>query len=316
MPEYVYFNDFIWAAGLVLSLALSPLLPGVINKTKAFFAGRKGPRLLQLYYDMAKLLRKESVYSTTSGGLVRLSPLCNLAALFSAMLFLPYAFCNSPLSFGGDVLLFLYLLGFARVMTVLGALDTGSSFEGMGASREIQFSALAEVVFLCIVAFFIMLTGSVSLSRMLNSTGTTAWIVSGTSILLTAGAIFIVMLSETCRVPFDDPETHLELTMIHEAMILDHGGPDLALIHYGAAVKLWLLATFFITALLPAGLFVGLSGALIYFAAIFATAVIIGIVESVMARFRFLKVPQMLMAALCLAVIAIVLLLIFEGTIQ
>lgn len=316
MPEYAYFNDFIWAAGLTLSLALCPLLSGIINKVKAFFAGRKGPPLFQLYCDMAKLLRKESIYSSTSGGLVRLAPICSLAALFSAMLFLPYALCNSPLAFGGDVLLFLYLLGFARIATVLGALDTGSGFGGMGASREVQFSALAEVVLLAIAVFFVMLTGSISLSGMLNSMGTAAWAVSGTSLLLAAGAIFIVMLSETCRVPFDDPETHLELTMIHEAMILDNGGPDLALIHYGAALKLWLLASFFATAILPAGHFVGLTGAAVYFGVIFLTAAAIGVVESVMARFRFLKVPQMLMTALCLAVIAIVLMLIFEGSVQ
>ena len=265
---------------------------------------------------MAKLLRKESVYSSTSCGFVRLAPLCGLAATFCAMLFLPYAFCNSPLAFGGDVLLFLYFLGFARVTTVLGALDTGSSFEGMGASREVHFSALAEAVFLCIVVFFIMLTGSISLSGMLNSMGIAAWTVSGTSLLLVGGAIFIVMLSECCRVPFDDPETHLELTMIHEAMILDNGGPDLALIHYGAALKLWLLASFFVTAVMPFGVFSVLSSIPLYFGAVFATAAVIGVVESVMARFRFLKVPQMLMTALCLAVIAIVLMLIFEGSVK
>ena len=261
-------------------------------------------------------VRKESVYSSTSCGFVRLAPLCGLAATFCAMLFLPYAFCNSPLAFGGDVLLFLYFLGFARVTTVLGALDTGSSFEGMGASREVHFSALAEAVLLCIVVFFIMLTGSISLSGMLNSMGLAAWTVSGTSLLPVGAAIFIVMLSECCRVPFDDPETHLELTMIHEAMILDNGGPDLALIHYGAALKLWLLASFFVTAVMPFGVFSVLSSIPLYFGAVFATAVAIGVVESAMARFRFLKVPQMLMTALCLAVIAIVLMLIFEGSVK
>lgn len=316
MEELSYLNDFIWGGALVLSLALCPLLPGIINKVKAFFAGRRGPHVLQLYYDMAKLLRKESVYSSTSCGFVRLAPLCGLAATFCAMLFLPYAFCNSPLAFGGDVLLFLYFLGFARVTTVLGALDTGSSFEGMGASREVHFSALAEAVLLCIVVFFIMLTGSISLSGMLNSMGLAAWTVSGTSLLPVGAAIFIVMLSECCRVPFDDPETHLELTMIHEAMILDNGGPDLALIHYGAALKLWLLASFFVTAVMPFGVFSVLSSIPLYFGAVFATAVAIGVVESAMARFRFLKVPQMLMTALCLAVIAIVLMLIFEGSVK
>ena len=312
-PEYAYLNDFIWGAGITLSLILCPLLPGVIARVKAFFAGRKGPRLLQLYFDLAKLLRKESVYSSTSAGLVRLMPLCVLASLLCALLFLPCALCNSPLAFGGDVLLFFYLLGSARVAMVLGALDTGSSFEGMGASREMQFSAFAEMVLLGAAAFFVMLSGSFSLSGMLNSMGSAAWTVSGTSLLLVGLALFIVMLSECCRVPFDDPETHLELTMIHEAMILDVGGPDLALMQYAAALKLWMFASFLAPALLPAGCFAGLSGVPVYFCTVFLIAGAVGCVESVMARFRFRKVPQMLLAALGLVLIAMVLLLVFEG---
>lgn len=313
-PEYAYLNDFIWGGGVVLSLLLCPLLPGVINKVKAFFAGRKGPRLFQLYYDLSKLVRKEGVFSSTSAGVIRLMPLCVPAALLCAMLFLPSALCNSPLAFSGDVLLFFYLLGFARVATVLGALDTGSSFEGMGASREIQFSVFSEMVLFGAAVFFVMLSGAFSLSGMLNSMGPAAWTVSGTSLLLVGGALFIVMLAECCRVPFDDPETHLELTMIHEAMILDVGGPDLALIQYSAALKLWIFASFLVTALLPAGCFAGLNGVPVYFCGVFLTAGAVGCVESVMARFRFLKVPQMLLAALCLVLIAVVLLLVFEGS--
>ena len=239
-------------AGTLGALVLSPLLPGIINKVKAFFAGRKGPRVLQTYYDIFKLLKKESIKSSTSGGLVRLGPVLNLAALIMALLLLPNAMMLSPFSFNGDVILFLYLLGFGRMMTVLGALDTGSSFEGMGASREMQFSALAEIAFLTVAAFLAILTRSMMLSEMLrcNSGDFTTW--SAPAILLTAFALLIVLLAENCRVPFDDPETHLELTMIHEAMVLDNGGPDLALIHYGASLKLWLLTVFFVSVLLPA----------------------------------------------------------------
>ena len=152
-------------AGTLGALVLSPLLPGIINKVKAFFAGRKGPRVLQTYYDIFKLLKKESIKSSTSGGLVRLGPVLNLAALIMALLLLPNAMMLSPFSFNGDVILFLYLLGFGRMMTVLGALDTGSSFEGMGASREMQFSALAEIAFLTVAAFLAILTRSMMLSE-------------------------------------------------------------------------------------------------------------------------------------------------------
>ena len=299
-------------AGTFGALVLSPLLPGIINKVKAFFAGRKGPRVLQTYYDIFKLLKKESIKSSTSGGLVRLGPVLSLAALIMALLLLPNAMMLSPFSFNGDVILFLYLLGFGRMMTVLGALDTGSSFEGMGASREMQFSALAEIAFLTVAAFLAILTRSMMLSEMLrcNSGDFTTW--SAPAILLTAFALLIVLLAENCRVPFDDPETHLELTMIHEAMVLDNGGPDLALIHYGASLKLWLLSVFFVSVLLPADL-CGYTAVLIQFAAVFLTSVLVGVIESTMARFRFLKVPQMLLTAFALALVAIAMLFIFPA---
>ena len=215
---------------------------------------------------------------------------------------------HSPFAFSGDILLFIYLLGFSRASTVLGALDTGSSFEGMGASREVQFSALAEGAFLCIAGFLVVLTGSFTLSGQLNGFDSTAWIHSGTSMLLISLAFFLV--------PFDDPETHLELTMIHEAMILDYGGPDLALVLYGSALKLWLLASFLVMLVLPLEAFAGPLNMLLYFCAVFLTALLIGLVESVMARFRFLKVPQLLSGALCISIVAIIFMLVFERVVK
>ena len=302
----------LWCLSAVLSLVLCPLLSGIINKVKAFFAGRRGPSIFQLYYDIRKLLRKGSVYSSTATHVLCLAPLCSLAALFGCVLLLPFGMNHSPFAFSGDILLFIYLLGFSRASTVLGALDTGSCFEGMGASREVQFSALAEGAFLCIAGFLVVLTGSFTLSGQLNGFDSTAWIHSGTSMLLISLAFFLVMLSEACRVPFDDPETHLELTMIHEAMILDYGGPDLALILYGSALKLWLLASFLVMLVLPLEAFAGPLNMLLYFCAVFLTALLIGLVESVMARFRFLKVPQLLSGALCISIVAIIFMLVFE----
>lgn len=301
----------LWFAGFGAALLLSPLLGGIINKVKAFFAGRKGPRILQLYYDMAKLLKKGSIRSTTSGGLVGVFPLLNVTALLTAALLLPFAFAASPFSFEGDILLFLYLLGFGRVITTLGALDTGSSFEGMGASRELQFSVLAELAFLGIAAFLVIETKEYALSTMLTGTHAGLHILAE---ICAAFALFIVLLAESCRVPFDDPETHLELTMIHEAMVLDNGGPGLAFIHYGASLKLWMLSTFLVSMLLPgctayASPWIGL---ILQIAVIFCVAVLIGILESTTARYRFLKVPQMLLAAFAFSAAAL-LLLIFQG---
>jgi formate hydrogenlyase subunit 4 len=304
-------NLVFWICGLLATWILAPLLIGIINKTKAFFAGRRGPHWLQLYFDIIKLLRKENVVSTTSGGLVHIAPAINCAILLTASLLLPYFGTASPFSFHGDILLFLYMLATARVFTVLGALDTGSSFEGMGASREVQFSALAEVAFFGVVAFLILRSNGISLSDILTYNGGTTHQLEGTALILSAAALFILLLSENCRVPFDDPETHLELTMIHEAMVLDNGGPGLAAIHYSAALKLYLFAQIMISMLMPAcRTFTNLQAAFVNVAGVFLVAVIVGVIESTMARYRFLKVPQMLLTALALAVMAIALLLV------
>ena len=304
--QFVY-----WAISAILSLILAPLVPGIINRVKAFFAGRRGPSFFQLYYDIAKLLKKGCVYSSTSTRILRLTPVASLAALLGCTLLMPFGMNTSPLAFTGDILLFIYLLGFSRIAGVLAALDTGSSFEGMGASREMQFSALAEGAFLAVTGFLVILTGKFSLTETLNGFTFGAWSYSGTAMLLTAFAFFLILLVEACRVPFDDPETHLELTMIHEAMILDYGGPDLAMILYGAALKMWLLATFLVLLILPSGMMATWQNILVYFAAIGIVAVLIGIVESVMARFRFLKVPQFINVATALAVLAIIFMIVF-----
>ncbi|OQA85776.1 MAG: Hydrogenase-4 component C [Lentisphaerae bacterium ADurb.Bin242] len=309
-------SQFAWGICFLLSLILCPLYPAVINRTKAFFAGRHGPRFLQVYYDIYKLLRKGSVYSRTATDLLRLAPMAVLGTLLTAALLLPFGMAEAPLAFSGDIILFFYLLAFARAMMVLGALDTGSSFEGMGASREMQFSVFTEGAVFCILAFLVLLTGRLHLTGVLNGFDVDAWIVSGTSMLFVAAAFFIVMLSESCRMPFDDPETHLELTMIHEAMILDYGGPDLGIILYSSSLKLWMLSSFFVMLVLPVSSGDILSNILAYFSGMTLTAVGIGVLESILARFRFLKVPQMLIGAFCIALAGIILMLVFEGGIQ
>jgi formate hydrogenlyase subunit 4 len=230
-----------------------------------------------------------------------------------AALLLPLGIVNSPLAFQGDVILFFYLLGTARLLTVWGALDTGSSFEGMGASREAHFSALAEAAIFGIISFLVLLTGRCE-TDILTFTGFSnpRYL---TSMLLCAGAFFIVLLVENCRVPADDPDTHLELTMIHEAMVLDYAGPDLAAILYGSALKLWLFTAFLVALLMPAGNWNIWEYSSVFAAGIFIITVLVGCTESCMARYRFLKVPQMLTGALCIALLAVFFLIFFEGVI-
>src|SRR5262249_25388796 len=160
-----------------------------------------------------------------------------------ALALLPFGGVPALLSFPGDVVLFAYLLGLARFFTVLAALDTGSSFEGMGASREVTFSALAEPALFLGLATIARHTDTLSLSGMFGVTTGASWHHTGPALALVAAAFIVIFLAENARIPVDDPTTHLELTMIHEVMVLDHSGPDFAFILYSSALKLWLLGT-------------------------------------------------------------------------
>ncbi len=294
---------------LLLALLMPPLLLGVIGKTKALFAGRVGAPFLQPYHDIVRLLRKGSVFSDTTTWIFRAGPVVTLAATAVAALLVPLGNHASPVSFAGDMILFAYLFGLSRFFTTIAALDTGSSFEGMGAAREVTFSCLAEPTLFFALITLARMSGSLSLSPMLTHASGGDWLKAGASLLLLVGALFIVLLAENCRIPFDDPTTHLELTMIHEVMVLDHSGPDFGLILYGAAMKLMVMGTLVVNFIMPPStgdLFVD---AAFYTAALLALAVGIGLVESGMARLRLLKVPQLLIGTSLLSFFALVLLL-------
>jgi formate hydrogenlyase subunit 4 len=290
----------------LLALIAAPLLLGVINRTKAWFAGRVGPPLLQPYFDLWKLLHKGAVYSRTTTWVFRAGPTIGLSAVILALTLVPFGGAPALGAFPGDLLLFAYLLGLARFFTVIAALDTGSSFEGMGASREVLYSALCEPALLLGLAAVARETEQLSLSSM-HAGIAALWGGAGLTLALVAMALLIVLLVENCRIPIDDPNTHLELTMIHEVMVLDHGGPDLAFILYGAALKFWLLGSLLIGMLLPPGSgFLILDSALALMAML-GLAVLVGVIESSMARLRLVRVPQLLVGATALAVLAILL---------
>ena len=290
---------------LLLGLVTAPLLLGVINRTKAFFAGRKGQPLVQPYRDLGKLLRKGAVYSRTTTWLFRAGPVVGLAAVVVALALVPLGGVPALLTFPGDLVLFAYLLGLARFFTVTAALDTGSSFEGMGASREVLFAALAEPALLLGLAAVARETGTLSLSEMYGESA--VWARAALPLALVTAALAVVLLAESCRIPFDDPNTHLELTMIHEVMVLDHGGPDFAFIQYGAALKLWLFSSLLVGLVVPVHsgfLWVDTAAQL---GGLLILAVLVGVVESSMARLRLLRVPPLLVGAVVLAALAFVL---------
>jgi formate hydrogenlyase subunit 4 len=309
-----------WRAWLppLCALVFAPLFAGVVNRTKALIAGRRGPPLLQLYFDVAKLWRKGAVYSGTTTWVFRAAPVVTLAGAVLLALIVPLGGVAAPICFTGDFVLVIAVLAAMRFALVLAALDTGSAFEGMGASREVQFATFVEPTLLLGLAALGRATSGTgaaalarlppfSLAALAQDAGPEAWLAHGPALALLCGALVLVHLAENCRIPFDDPETHLELTMIHEVQILDHGGPDLGGLLYGSAVKLWLLAALVVGLIVPVRTGdVGLD-VLVALAAMAAMAIVTGLVESSMARLRLLRVPQLLVGATALSALAAIL---------
>lgn len=288
---------------VALALALPPLLLGVIHRTKAAFAGRAGAPFLQPYHDIARLLRKGSVQSETTTWVFRAGPVVSLAATLAAALLVPVGGHAAPVSFAGDLVLMAYLLGLGRFFTMSAALDTGSAFEGMGAAREATFASLAEPALFMAMLVLARVRASLSLSAMLGPGLGGAWSHAGASMALVLVSATLVLLVECSRVPFDDPTTHLELTMIHEVMVLDHSGPGLAMILYGAALKLYVLGALVARVAAP---YDGAGAEAVFVAAMLGVAVAVGVIESVMARLRLDRVPRLLVAAALLSALALV----------
>lgn len=294
------------ALALGLLLLVAPIVPGVATRTRAVLTGRRGSPVWQLYADLWKLVRRGIVYSTTTTGVFRLAPAALLATTLMAAALLPLDGQRSVLHFAGDAVAFAGLLGLGRFLLVLGALDTGSSFEGMGASREVSFAALVEPgLFIALAALGIASHDS-SLSVMLG--GPAAPAAARGPLVMVAVSLFALTLAECARVPVDDPATHLELTMVHEVMVLDHSGPDLAMILYAGALKLAVFAAIILDVLLP-GPRSGGPGFAALFGSLVALGIGIGIVESVMARLRLPKVPLYLAAASAVGLFGMILLL-------
>jgi len=282
---------------LVLLLVLPPFLLGVINRVKAIFAGRQGPPLFQLYYDLAKLMRKGLVLSTTTTWMFIAAPVVTLAALLVAAMMVPQGPLTAPIAFTGDLILFAYLLALGRFFTTAAALDTGSAFEGMGAAREVTFACLAEPALFFALLALAKISGFLSLDKMLRGPLNSSLPGLAAPLVLIAIGLAIVLLAETCRIPVDDPNTHLELTMIHEVMVLDHSGPLFGLILYGAAVKLFLLSTVLLHIIAPFSTDHFWPDLVLYVVELIALAAAIGVVESVMARLQMRHVPYLLIAA-------------------
>jgi formate hydrogenlyase subunit 4 len=290
------------------AILAAPFLSAIIMKVKAYIAGRKGPPILIKYYTLAKLFKKGSVYSTSSSFVFKLGPVVSFCSVVMVLLFFPFAGIKPLLSFHGDVIILLYLMGLGRFFTIIAALDTASPFEGMGAAREAYFSTLAEATLFVILLLFYRLNGSFSFAAFF--TGPTAinlWSPVASLLLLVIFALFIVLLTENSRVPVDDPATHLELTMIHEVMILDHSGPDLALIELGAYLKLFFYSAFITCLLYPFQLDNVYLNGFIFYGIMGLIYVFVGITESIMARYKMDLVPKFILTSFALVFFAAIL---------
>jgi len=285
---------------LALWIVVAPLLPGVINRVKAWVAGRQGPPVLQLYYDLARLWKKGVVMSTLASPAFVAAPAVAWVAILGAALLLPLGPAGGLLSFKGDVLLLVYLLAVARFCTAWAALETGSAFEGMGAAREVSYAVLSEAALITAILSLSVQSGGVTLVGMLTPA-------AGAGAVLLGAGLFAVLLAENCRVPFDDPNTHLELTMIHEVMVLDHSGPPLAVVLHGAAMKLLLFALLLSEAVLPLSHWSPWQAAVALVGSVAGVTIGVGLVESLLARFAFRRVPLLLTTAFLLCVFALLL---------
>jgi formate hydrogenlyase subunit 4 len=297
---------------LVLAVLLAPIYAAWILKVKAFFGGRKGSPLLIHYYTLIKLFKKGSVYSTSTTVIFKLGPVISFCAATMVLMFVPIAGQAPLFSFNGDVILLLYLLGLGRFFTIAAAMDTASPFEGMGAAREAYFPIICEATLFMTLILFYLLSGDLNLAAFFSGGQPMGlWQAAGVPLLFVVIALFIVLLTENSRVPVDDPATHLELTMIHEVMVLDHSGPDFAFIELGSFFKLFFYSTLVTRLVCPFTSGHPAVDAVVFFGCMALVYTAIGVTESVMARYRMDKVPKFVLTSFALVFFATVITLEF-----
>jgi formate hydrogenlyase subunit 4 len=292
---------------LFLIIVAAFFFTGIIIRTKSLASGRKGPGILQPVLDVIRLFKKGAVYSETSSFVFQIAPTIYFASVFVSMLVVPFGQEKGLISFDGDFIFFAYVLALGKFFSIIGAMDTGSSFEGMGASREALYSMFAEPAFFILMGSLSLLSGYTSFHEIFSALHLGSHISYALAILATFVLVMIAMV-ESSRMPIDDPKTHLELTMVHEVMILDNSGFDLGLILTAGYLK------FAVFGALVVNLFIGsipVQYAITSFFAIqFLMAASIGMIESFMARFRMSHNPQFIV------VLTSVSLLIFFGALM
>ena len=295
---------------MLLVLALAPGLIGVVRKVKARLLRRRGPAIVQPYRDLARLLRKEAVLAENASWLFRVAPYMIFAAIWVAAALIPTFATGLLFSWSGDIIAIIALLGSARFFLALAGMDIGTSFGGLGSSREVMIASLAEPAMMMIVFSLALIAGSTALSTMAEFMASPE-VGLRVSLGLALIALVMVALAENARIPVDNPATHLELTMVHEAMVLEYSGRHLALIELAAALKLLLYISLIACLFLPVGLAgadagaAALAGGLVaYLMKLAIGGALLGFFEISIAKMRVFRVPQFLGAALMLGLLA------------
>ncbi len=298
---------------LLILLFVPFLMAGVIKKTKAFWGGRQGASVLQPFYDFKKLLKKDFVISETTSQVFKIAPVISIVTVLFASLFIPLATGSALINITGGLIIFAYTLSLGKFFSLISAMDTGSSFEGMGASREACFTSIVEPAFFITIASIMALSGNYtfeSLQNVLSNAGSYGILITIFAVVV----LFLMILIEGSRVPVDDPATHLELTMIHEVMILDNSGSDLAFFTWANSIKMFLISSLIAYMIIPQSI-AEWAYVLCYLAVMFVISVLIGTIESGMARIRMSHVFEFIfiMSSLALVVLALVTAKMFGG---
>ncbi len=298
---------------LILLLALSPFIVGVIRKVKARLQCRRGASLVQPYADLAKLFGKQPVISSTTSWIFTAAPYIVFASTVAAGLLMPVFISHTPLNFAGNIIALVYLLALGTFFLILAGLDAGSAFGGMGSSREAVVATLAEPAMILSILAIALTAGSTNLSTIVHQSALLeGMVLAPPAHLMALAAMFIVTLAETGRVPVDNPSTHLELTMIHEAMLLEYSGRYLALMEWAAGIKLLVFLTLLVNVFAPWGIATSATpsalatGVAVYVMKVAGLAVTIGVIESMFAKLRLFRVPELLGSAFILALLALV----------
>lgn len=294
----------------ILIVLMAPLMIGVVRKVKAWFQDRRGPPLLQPYLDVFKLFHKESVVSERTSWIFHAAPYVGLASIFVAALMVPL-FSTRALGFIGDAIVVVYLLALFRFFLGLAALDAGSAFGGMGSSREMMISAIVEPTMLLSMFTMALITGTLVISDISYSLATTGSDLLHPGLFLAAAAFFFCLLAENARMPFDNPATHLELTMVHEAMTLEYSGKMLGAMELASWGKLVLFAALLSNVFFPWGIATDLTltslavGTIAIAAKVLGVALAIAVIESSMSKMRLFRLPNILTVAFTLALLGV-----------